>query len=38
MEIRALVDYGAFACFANKELVWQHKLSSSDETKHTNTN
>jgi hypothetical protein len=37
-ETQALVDYGAFACFTNKELVWQHKLSSSDETKHTNTN
>lgn len=27
METQALVDYGAFACFTNKELVWQHKLS-----------
>jgi hypothetical protein len=27
METQAFVDYDAFGCLTNKELVWQHKLS-----------
>ncbi len=32
METQAFIDYGAFGCLTNKELVWQHKLSLMKKT------